>query len=61
LPPKKPATAPSKVPMTVALKAAARPTKTEISVPLMVLSSTSRPRRSAPKGRVAVFTVSTVL
>ena len=39
--------------MMVASTAANRPTKIEISAPLIALSSTSRPRRSAPNGSVS--------
>jgi hypothetical protein len=48
------------VPISVATSAAITPTKTEISVPLMALASTSRPRRSPPKGSVSALTVSSV-
>ena len=60
LPPKKPASAPSTVPISVASTAANTPTNTEICVPLTALSSTSRPRRSPPRGRVSALTLSVV-
>jgi hypothetical protein len=53
LPPKKPPKAPSSVPISVATDAASTPTKTEISVPLTALASTSRPSGRPLKGNVA--------
>ena len=61
LPPKKPASAPSSVPITVAITAPSRPTNTEVCVPRSVFASTSRPRRSPPKGSVSAFGTSVVL
>jgi hypothetical protein len=61
LPPKKPPIAPSSVPIAVASSAADSPTRMEISAPLMAFASTSRPSRSAPKGRVSARGTSAVL
>ena len=58
--PKKPAAAPNSVPIKVATTAASTPTKTEISVPLIALDSTSRPSRSPPNGKVSTRGVSWV-
>src|SRR5688572_23080157 len=58
--PMKPAAAPNSVPISVASTAASTPTKTEISVPLIALDNTSRPRRSPPKGSVSTRWISCV-
>ena len=44
------------MPISVATAAAARPTKIEVSEPLIVLAMTSRPHLSPPKGSVAART-----
>ena len=51
--PKKPAAAPSSVPIVVASTDASTPTNTDTSVPLIALDNTSRPSRSPPNGSVS--------
>ena len=60
-PPKYPANAPKMVPTKVANRAATKPTAMDTWAPLMPLSTTSRPMRSAPNSKVSLLTVSVLV
>ena len=53
--------APRMVPISVAIKAAAKPTVMETWAPLITFERTSRPNWSPPKGSVSDFSVTVLL